>query len=117
MLINKSLIFFLLAVFVSPITQAIGEEQSLLAIKSLVTPQQIELVIQKFQPTMKPEQRTKLSGLVQQQLNNLTPKEVAQFANTKMVDMPELVKKHIKKMPPSELKQIQETLKIQKSLH
>jgi hypothetical protein len=31
--------------------------------------------------------------------------------------MPELVKKHLKKMPPSELKQIQETLKIQKSLH
>jgi len=117
MLINQSLIFLLLGAIVSPMALAIGEEQSLLAIKSLVSPQQIEQVIQKFQPNMKPEQRTQISRLVQQQLNNLSPKELAQLANTKMVDMPELVKKHIKKMPPSELIQIQETLKIQKSLH
>jgi len=95
---------------------AVGEEQEISAIKSIVTPQQIELLIQKFQPSMKPDQRTKISGLVQQQLNNLSPKELAQFANTKMIDMPDLVKKHISKIPPSELKQIQQTLKLQKGL-
>jgi len=93
---------------------AVGEEPSLSAIKSLVTPQQIELLIQKFQPSMKAEQRTKLSGLIQQQLNNLSPKDLAQFANTKMIDMPDLVKKHISKMPASELKQFQQSLKLQK---
>lgn len=115
MLINKSLILLILSVLLSPMAQAVGEEPSLSAIKSLVTPQQIELLIQKFQPTMKPEQRTQLSGLVQQQINNLSPTELAQFANAKMKDMPDLVKKHISKMPASELKQIQQSLKLQKS--
>ena len=115
MLINKSLIILILSIVVSPMAKAVGEEQSLSAIKSLVTPQQLELLIQKFQPNMKPEQRTQLSGLVQQQLNNLSSKELAQFANAKMIEMPDLVKKHINKMPPRELKQIQQTLKLQKS--
>jgi hypothetical protein len=115
MLINKSLIILILSVLVSPMALAVGEEPSLSVIKSLVTPQQLELLIQKFQPNMKPEQRTQLSGLVQQQLNNLSPKELAQFANAKMIDMPDLVKKHISKMPASELKHIQQTLKLQKS--
>ena len=115
MLINKSLIILILSLLVSPMAKAVGEEQSSSAIKSLVTPQQLELLIQKFQPTMKPEQRTQLSGLVQQQLNNLSPKELMEFGNAKMIEMPELVKKHISKMPASELKQIQQTLKLQKS--
>jgi len=38
-----------------------------------------------------------------------------EFGNAKMIEMPELVKKHISKMPASELKQIQQTLKLQKS--
>ena len=114
MLINKYVLFILLSILVSPMVLAVGEEQAISAIKSIVTPQQTELLIQKFQPTMKPEQRTKLSGLVQQQINNLSPKELAQFANAKMIDMPDLVKKHISKIPPSELKQIQQTLKLQK---
>ena len=112
---NKPLTLLLLGALFSPMALAVGEEQSLSAIKSLVTPQQLELLIQKFQPTLKPEQRTQLSGLVQQQINNLSPKELAQFANAKMIEMPDLVKKHISKMPPSELKQIQQTLKLQKS--
>ncbi len=115
MLINKSLIILILSLLLSPVAFAVGEEQSLSAIKSLVTPQQLELLIQKFQPNMKPEQRTQLSGLVQQQINNLSPTELAQFANAKMIDMPDLVKKHISKMPASELKKIQQSLKLQKS--
>lgn len=114
-MINKLLVILILSVLLSPMAQAVGEEQSLSALKSLVTPQQIELLIQKFQPTMKPEQRTQLSGLVQQQINNLSTKELAQFANAKMIDMPDLVKKHISKMPTRELKQIQQSLKLQKS--
>ncbi len=114
-MINKLLVILILSVLLSPMAQAVGEEQSLSALKSLVTPQQIELLIQKFQPTMKPEQRTQLSGLVQQQINNLSTKELAQFANAKMIDMPDLVKKHISKMPIRELKQIQQSLKLQKS--
>ncbi len=114
-MINKLLVILILSVLLSSMAQAVGEEQSLSALKSLVTPQQIELLIQKFQPTMKPEQRTQLSGLVQQQINNLSTKELAQFANAKMIDMPDLVKKHISKMPTRELKQIQQSLKLQKS--
>ncbi len=114
-MINKLLVILILSLLLSPMAQAVGEEQSLSALKSLVTPQQIELLIQKFQPAMKPEQRTQLSGLVQQQINNLSTKELAQFANAKMIDMPDLVKKHISKMPTRELKQIQQSLKLQKS--
>ncbi len=114
-MIIKPLVLLVLSAIISPMVQAVGEEQSLSSIKSLVTPQQIELLIQKFQPTMKPEQRTQLSGLVQQQINNLSPKELAQFANAKMIDMPDLVKNHINRMPKSELKQIQQTLKLHKS--
>ena len=114
-MIIKPLVLLVLSAIISPMAQAVGEESSLSSIKSLVTPQQIELLIQKFQPTMKPEQRAQLSGLVQQQINNLSPKELAQFANAKMIDMPDLVKNHINKMPKSELKQIQQTLKLHKS--
>ncbi len=114
-MMNKLLIIFILSTLVNSMAQAAGEEQSLAAIKSLATPQQIDLLLQKFQPAMKAEQRAKLSGLVQEQINNLSPIEIAQIANAKMVDMPDLVKKHISKMSPSELKQIQQTLKVQKN--
>jgi len=114
-MINKLLVILILSVCINSMAQAADEEKSLAAIKSLASPQQLDLLIQKFQPTMKPEQRAKLSGLVQQQINNLIPIEIAQIANAKMVDMPDLVKKHISKMSPSELKQIQQTLKLQKS--
>lgn len=108
-------LFLLLMVLFTPLAHAVGEEQQIQAIKAMITPQQINQLIQKFQPSMKPEQRTQLSNIVQQQLDNLSSQEVAQLANTKMIDMPDLVKKHISQMPPEEMKQIKQTLKLQKS--
>jgi hypothetical protein len=108
------LIFLLISLF-APLAHAIGEEQQIQAIKAMITPQQINQLIQKFQPSMKPEQRKQFSNIVQQQLDNLSPQEVSQLANTKMIDMPDLVKKHISQIPPEEMKQIKQTLKLQKS--
>jgi hypothetical protein len=108
------LLFLFIALF-SPLAHAIAEEQKIQAVKAMITPQQINQLIQKFQPTMKPEQRTQFSNIVQQQLDNLSPQEMAEFANTKMFDMPNLVKKHISQIPPAEMKQIKQTLKLQKS--
>ena len=64
---------------------------------------------------MKPDQRSQLANVVQQQINNLSPQEAAQLANTKMIDMPDLVKKHISNIPPEEMKQIKQSLKLQKT--
>jgi uncharacterized protein YfkK (UPF0435 family) len=108
-------LFFLFIALLSPLAHAIGEEQRIQAVKAMITPQQINQLIQKFQPAMKPEQRTQLSNIVQQQLDNLSPQEMTQFANTKMIDMPNLVKKHISQIPPEEMKQIKQTLKLQTS--
>ena len=108
------LILFLMVVF-APLAHAIGEEQQIQAIKAMTTPQQINQLIQKFLPSMKPDQRTQLFNIVQHQLDNLSPQEVSQLANTKMIDMPDLVKKHISQMPPEEMKQIKQSLKLQKS--
>jgi hypothetical protein len=108
-------LFFLLMALFAPLVHAIGEEQQIQAIKAMITPQQINQIIQKFQPSMKPEQRKQFSNIVQQQLDNLSPQEVSQLANTKMIDMPDLVKKHISQIPPEEMKQIKQTLKLQKS--
>ncbi len=94
---------------------AVGEDQQIQALKSMVSPQQIEMILQKFQPNMKPEQRAKLSNIVQQQIDNLSPKEAAQLANAKMIDMPNLVQKHISNIPPNEMKQIKQTLQLQKT--
>lgn len=96
-------------------THAVGEEQQIQAIKSMISPQQIEMIIQKFQPQMKPEQRSKLSNIVQQQINNLSPQEASQFAHAKMIELPDLVKKHISNIPPTEMKQIKQTLQLQKT--
>lgn len=104
-----------LFLLISPLTHAAGEEQQLNAVKAMISPQQIDMLLQKLQPNMKPEQRTQMSNIVQQQINNLSPKEVSQLANTKMIDMPDLVKKHISNMPPQELKQIKQTLQLQKT--
>lgn len=115
LLIMIGKLFLLLIVLFTPLAHAIGEEQQIQALKAMITPQQINLLIQKFQPSMKPEQRTQLSNIVQQQLDNLSPEEAAQLANTKMIDMPDLVKKHINRIPPEEMKQIKQTLILQKS--
>lgn len=112
-MINKALLLFIL--LFSSIIHAAGEDQQLQRIKSMISPQQIEMIIQKFQPQMKPEQRSKLSKIVQQQIDDLSPQEASQFANAKMIDMPNLVQKHIRNMPPSELKQIKQTLQLQKT--
>lgn len=104
-----------LFLLISPMTHAAGEEQQIQAIKSMISPQQIEMIIQKFQPQMKPEQRSKLSNIVQQQIDNLSHQEAAQLANTKMIDMPNLVQKHISNIPPNEMKQIKQTLQLQKT--
>ncbi len=109
-------LFLLLLVLFAPLAHAVGEEQQIQAIKAMITPQQINQLIQKFQPSMKPEQRTQLSNIVQQQLDNLSSQEVAQLANPRMLDMPDLVKKHISQIPSEEIKQIKQTLKLQKSL-
>ena len=108
-------LFILLMVLFAPLAHAIGEEQQIQAIKAMITPQQINQLIQKFLPSMKPDQRTQLSNIVQHQLDNLSPQEVAQLANTKMIDMPDLVKKHISQIPPEKMKQIKQSLKLQKS--
>jgi pheromone shutdown protein TraB len=100
---------------ISPMAHAVGEEQQIQALKSMASPQQIDMILQKFQPQMKPEQRAKLlSNIVQQQINNLSPQEAAQLANARMIDMPNLVQKHISNMPPAELKQIKQSLQLQK---
>jgi len=113
-MINKALLLFIL--LFSSIIRAAGEDQQLQRIKSMISPQQIEMIIQKFQPQMKPEQRSKLSKIVQQQqIDNLSLQEASQFANAKMIDMPNLVQKRIRNMPPSELKQIKQTLQLQKT--
>ena len=107
--------FLFLMVLFAPLAHAICEEQQIQAIKAMITPQQINQLIQKFLPSMKPDQRTQLSNIVQHQLDNLSPQEVAQLANTKMIDMPDLVKKHISQIPPEEMKQIKQSLKLQES--
>ena len=107
--------FLFLMVLFAPLAHAIDEEQQIQAIKAMTTPQQINQLIQKFLPSMKPDQRTQLSNIVQHQLDNLSPQEVSQLANTKMIDMPDLVKKHISQIPPEEMKQIKQSLKLQKS--
>ena len=104
-----------LFLLISPFVHAADEELQIQAIKSMVPPQQIEMIIQKFQPQMKPEQRSKLSNIVQQQIDNLSPQEASQFAHAKMIDMPDLVKKHISNIPPKEMKQIKQTLQLQKT--
>ncbi len=108
-------LFLSLLLLFSPMVLAADEIQQLQAIKSMISPQQIDIIIQKFQPQMKPEQRSQLSNIVQQQINNLSPQEAAQLANTKMIDMPDLVKKHISNIPPAEMKQIKQALKLQKT--
>ena len=108
-------LFLSLILLFSPMTQAADEVQQLQAIKSMVSPQQIDMILQKFQPQMKPDQRSQLANVVQQQINNLSPQEAAQLANTKMIDMPDLVKKHISNIPPEEMKQIKQSLKLQKT--
>jgi hypothetical protein len=94
---------------------AVGEEQQIQALKSMVSPQQIEMIIQKFQPQLKPEQRAKLSNIVQQQIGSLSPQEASKFTHAKMIDMPNLVQKHISNIPPNEMKQIKQTLQLQKT--
>lgn len=110
---NKLILSLLL--LISPLAYAVGEEQQIQAIKSMVSPQQIDMILQKFQPNMKPEQRSKLSNIVQQHIDNLSPQEASQFAHAKMIEMPDLVKKHISNIPPSEMKQIKQTLQLQKT--
>ena len=112
-MINK--LFLSLLLLFSPMALAADEIQQLQAIKSMISPQQIDIIIQKFQPQMKPEQRSQLSNIVQQQINNLSQQEAAPLANTKMIDMPDLVKKHISNIPPAEMKQIKQALKLQKT--
>jgi hypothetical protein len=112
-MINKLILpTFLL---ISPMAHAVGEELQIQALKSMVSPQQIDMILQKFQPNMKPEQRAKLSNIVQQQIDNLSPQEAAQLANARMIDMPNFVQKHISNMPPAELKQIKQSLQLQKT--
>ena len=112
-MINK--LFLSLILILSPMAVAADDIQQLQIIKSMISPQQIDKIIQKFQPQMKPEQRSQLSNIVQQQISNLSPQEAAQLANTKMIDMPDLVKKHISNIPPDEMKQIKQLLKPQKT--
>ncbi|WP_031438521.1 hypothetical protein [Methylobacter tundripaludum] len=111
----KKLIVSLLLLIISPMAHAVGEEQQIQAIKAMVSPQQIDMILQKFQPNLKPEQRSKLSNIVQQHIDNLSPKEASQFAHAKMIEMPDLVKKHISNIPSSEMKQIKQTLQLQKT--
>ncbi len=108
-------LFLSLFLLFSPMAHAVNEELQIQAIKSMVSPQQIDMILQKFQPNMKPEQRSKLFNIVQQQINNLSPQEASQIANAKMIDMPNLVQKHINNIPPSEMKQIRQTLQLQKT--
>ncbi|MEI6336643.1 MAG: hypothetical protein WCS87_18960 [Methylococcaceae bacterium] len=100
---------------ISPMAHAVGEEQQIQALKALISPQQINQLIQQYQPNMKPEQRVQFSNVVQQQLNNLSPQEAAQLANAKLVDLPSLVKQHINNIPANEMKQIKQTLQLQKT--
>ena len=106
---NKIFLSFML--LFSPMTQAADELAQLQVLKSMISPQQIDIIIQKFQPQMKPEQRSQLSNIVQQQINNLSQQEAAPLANTKMIDMPDLVKKHISNIPPAEMQRIKQALK------
>jgi hypothetical protein len=46
-------LFLLLLVLFAPLAHAVGEEQQIQAIKAMITPQQINQLIQKFQPSMK----------------------------------------------------------------
>ncbi|MCX7066940.1 MAG: hypothetical protein NTW85_04535 [Methylococcales bacterium] len=108
---NKAILFFLLITLFSPISQALNIE----LLRAIITPKQIDMLIQKYQPSMQPSQRNRLSQLVQQHIDNLSPQELAQLANAKISDIPDLVQQHISRMPPEEMKQIKQTLKIQKS--
>lgn len=110
---NKRILSLLL--LISPMAHAVGEEQQIQALRAMISPQQIDMILQKYQPQMKPEQRAKLSNIVQQQIDNLSPQEAAQIANTKMIDMPNLIQKHISNIPPNEMKQIKQTLQLQKT--
>lgn len=112
-MINKLTLSLLL--LISPMAHAVGEEQQIQALKAMVSPQQIDMILQKFQPNLKPEQRAKLFNIVQQQIDNLSPQEAAQLANAKLVDMPNLVQQHINNMSPDEMQRIKQTLQLQKT--
>jgi hypothetical protein len=64
-MINKAILFFSIIALFSPMAQAVGEEQPIQSTKSLISPQQIDQLLQKFQPSMKPGQRTAISNMVQ----------------------------------------------------
>lgn len=89
---------------------AVADEQQVQALKSLISPQQINQLIKQYQPNMKPEQRIQFSSVVKQQLNNLSSQEAAQLANAKLSDLPVLVKQHINNIPPEEMKKIKQSL-------
>ncbi len=99
----------LMAVFTT--NSRASDELAVQAIKAQITPQQIDGLIQKFQPSMKAGQRSQIANMIQQQLDQLSPQELSELANTKIKDMPGLVKQHISRMPPDEVVRIKQTLK------
>jgi hypothetical protein len=113
-MINKKRTILILSLLAfTSVAQAADEAPSLQGMKAIISPQQIDMLLQKFQPSMKEGQRNQISNLVQQQLDQLSAQELLQLANTKIKDMPDLVKQHISQMPPEELSKIKQALKQQ----
>ncbi|MGZ4997018.1 MAG: hypothetical protein ACXV8J_04185 [Methylobacter sp.] len=50
-MMNKLILSLML--LISPMAHAVGEEQQIQALKAMVSPQQIDMILQKFQPLKK----------------------------------------------------------------